>query len=117
MKLEELKNKIDFYCLHGGIDGIEVCIPNNKGGMGGTPVTKVKFASRGFDWDSDKFMITPDVPMVEMTKEWKEDQKIENDRRHKLYLQTRENADRSWKLKLKRALASDNPLEAVKNLL
>jgi len=45
-----------------------VCIPNNKGGMGGTQVTGVVNARKGFDWDNGKFIIYPEVPMIEQTK-------------------------------------------------
>jgi hypothetical protein len=46
---------------------IEVCIPNNKHGWGGTQVTYVKSAHKGIDWDKGKFMIYPSVEMIEKT--------------------------------------------------
>jgi len=72
MKLKELKEAIDrVYASHhdyDGIDNIEVCVPNNKNGMGGTPVTRIKGAHKGIDWDSGKFFIYPEVKMVELTE-------------------------------------------------
>lgn len=43
---------------------LTVCIPNNKGGMGGTSVTYVTGAHGGIDWDAGKFFIQPEVKMV-----------------------------------------------------
>jgi hypothetical protein len=66
MTLEELKKRVDtYYEMNEQYRYLEVCIPNNKGGMGGTPVTNVKFANKGIDWDSGKFILTPEKPMVE----------------------------------------------------
>ncbi len=66
MKLKELKERIDHYS-HESYDDLEVCIPNNKGGMmGGTSVTSVKSANRGIDWDGKKFIISPEIEMIEM---------------------------------------------------
>ncbi len=70
MTLKELKEAIDrIYSTHGisdRIDDIIVCIPNNKNGMGGTPVTNTIGAYKGIDWDSGKFMIYPEVKMIEL---------------------------------------------------
>lgn len=67
MTLGELKQQIDWYYKEFGdrLDDIEVCIPNNKVGIGGTSVTYVQSAHKGFDWDSGRFIIYPKVPMVE----------------------------------------------------
>lgn len=63
MTVKELKERLSH--LDDRYDDLEVCIPNNKGGMGGLSVTKVKGANRGIDWDSGKFIIWPETEMVE----------------------------------------------------
>ena len=67
MTLKELKQKIDFYYNMNELNhDLEICIPNNKSGMmGGTPVTSIRYASKGIDWDHDKFILTPEKPMIE----------------------------------------------------
>ena len=66
MKLSELKARIDYIAeTFAGWEDIEVGIPNNKGGMGGTSVTKVRGARHGIDWDRGVFVIYPSVDMVE----------------------------------------------------
>jgi len=65
MTLRELKKRVDRAINTPDAENLEVCITNNKGGWGGTAVTKVKHATKGFDWDSDKFMISPEVEMIE----------------------------------------------------
>ena len=67
MTLGELKERISHYGDR--YDDLEVCIPNNKGGMGGMSVTSVKQAARGIDWDSGKFIIWPETEMKERTKD------------------------------------------------
>jgi hypothetical protein len=56
-----------------------VCIPNNKGGMGGTSVTNVKSAGGGIDWDARKFFMWPENKMIEAgqepVKDWKQQAK------------------------------------------
>lgn len=66
MNLKELKQKVDA-CFDKGeqYHNLRVCIPNNKGGWGGTSTTTLKYASKGIDWDSGKFILTPEVLMVE----------------------------------------------------
>lgn len=64
MTLLELKQKVDLALLRKGSETLNVCIPNNIVAMGGTQVTNVKNACAGFDWDSDKFMIYPEVKMI-----------------------------------------------------
>lgn len=53
-----------------------VCIPNNKGGMGGTKVTNVTHAGGGIDWDAKKFFMWPENKMIEAgqepVKDWKD---------------------------------------------
>lgn len=70
MNLQELKDEIDAIELNSAIklEHITVCIPNNKGGFGGTSVTGVKMAGKGIDWDNDKFIIFPETKMNEMVK-------------------------------------------------
>ena len=66
MTLKELKQRVDtYYKMNERYHDLEVCIPNNKGGLGGTSVTKVKYANRGIDWDNGKFILSPEVPMIE----------------------------------------------------
>ena len=67
MTLGELKERISHYGDR--YDDLEVCIPNNKGGMGGMSVTAVKGANRGIDWDGGKFILWPETEMVERTKD------------------------------------------------
>lgn len=76
MKLSALKEIIDNRIESNprAADHI-VCIPNNRGGMGGTSVTQVSGATGGIDWDSSKFFIYPEKKMQEMgvepVKDWK----------------------------------------------
>jgi len=69
MTLKELKDRIasvpegEFY------DELKVCIPNNKGGVGGTSTTNVKQAAQGFDWDNEKFIIWPETKLIESQEE------------------------------------------------
>lgn len=66
MTLKELKQRVDlYYEMNERYHDLEVCIPNNKGGMGGASVTKVKNANKGIDWDKGKFILYPEVPMIE----------------------------------------------------
>ena len=66
MTLKELKARVDAaLSIDGRNDGLEVCIPNHKGGMGGTSVTKVVGAGTGIDWDRGKYFILPEKEMVE----------------------------------------------------
>ena len=70
MTLAELKDRIDWYMdqsIHNG--ELEVCIPNQEGGMEGTPVTYVKSAHKGIDWDSGKFIIHPVTNMIEQPEQ------------------------------------------------
>jgi len=65
MKLKELKERVDWAVENSGKD-LDVCIPNNKGGMmGGTPVTSVKQAAQGIDWDGGRFIIWPETKLIE----------------------------------------------------
>lgn len=68
MTLLELKQKVDLALQRMGGEDLEVCIPNNKNAMGGTPVTKVRGASCGIDWDRGKFMIYPEIKMIEQNE-------------------------------------------------
>lgn len=66
MTLKELKQGVDAYYEMGDkYHDLEVCISNGKSCWGGTSVTKVKNANRGIDWDSRKFILQPEVPMIE----------------------------------------------------
>ena len=67
MTLKELKQIVDRYYERSERNhDLEICIPNNKGGIRGTSVTKVKGANKGIDWDNNgKFFIFPENPMVE----------------------------------------------------
>jgi len=70
MTLGQLKERVDYAIeQHEKNSELMVCIPNNKGGMGGTQVTGVANARKGFDWDNGKFIIHPEVPMVEQVKQ------------------------------------------------
>lgn len=69
MKLKELKEAIDrCYASNNNPDDIEVCIPNTKSCFGGTSVTYVVSAHKGFDWDKGKFIIYPEYKMNETTE-------------------------------------------------
>lgn len=74
MTVLELKERIDNYLQMRFRDGAEVmvCIPNNKGGMGGTSVTYVNGAHGGIDWDASKFFIRPEVKMIERPPDFTE---------------------------------------------
>jgi len=65
MTLLELKEYIDHALNQIGNEDAEVCIPNNKNTMGGVSVTHVKHSHMGIDWDSNKFILYPEVKMVE----------------------------------------------------
>lgn len=72
MTLMTLKEVVDRYLeMRQGRD-LTVCIPNNKGGMGGTSVTNVMGANGGIDWDGGKFFIQPEVKMIERPPDFTE---------------------------------------------
>ncbi len=69
MTLKELKERVDWAVENSGKD-LDVCIPNNKGGMmGGTPVTSVKQAAQGIDWDNKKFILWPETKLIEFQED------------------------------------------------
>jgi len=65
MKLKDLKQIVDAAMKNERNHDREVCIPNNKGGWGGTSVTAITGAAEGIDWDKKKFIFWPEVEMVE----------------------------------------------------
>lgn len=70
MKLAELKQIVDaYYNMSEANHKLEVCIPNSKREMGGTPVTNVQFANKGIDWDKGKFLLIPESKMIEKPKD------------------------------------------------
>lgn len=72
MTLKELKIIIDKTLeMNSRNENCEVCIPNNMGGQGGTSVTNVKFAGKGFDWDNYKFILYPEVKLTKMIEDEK----------------------------------------------
>lgn len=72
LTLLELKSRIDQYLEMKPDREMTVCIPNNKGGMGGTSVTYVTYAGGGIDWDAGKFFICPAVKMIERPPDFTE---------------------------------------------
>ncbi|NLH44749.1 MAG: hypothetical protein GX451_01170 [Acholeplasmataceae bacterium] len=66
MKLQELKERVDQALQSERNKNLEVCIPNNKGGMGGISATGVKYAGQGIDWDGGKFFVWPEKEMQEI---------------------------------------------------
>lgn len=68
MKLKELKERVD-WAIENSRKDLDVCIPNNKVGIGGTSVTSVIQAAQGIDWDSGKFIIWPEEKMIQMKEE------------------------------------------------
>lgn len=68
MTLKELKQRVDhFYNMNENYHDLVVCVPNNKFGQGSTPVTVIKYANKGFDWDNGLFILSPEFPMTEIT--------------------------------------------------
>lgn len=70
--LTTLKEVVDRYLEMKPGRELTVCIPNNKGGMGGTSVTHVMGANGGIDWDAGKFFIYPMVKMIERPPDFTE---------------------------------------------
>jgi hypothetical protein len=68
MKLKDLKERVD-WAIENSRKDLDVCIPNNKVGIGGTSVTSVIQAAQGIDWDGGKFIIWPEEKMVQMKEE------------------------------------------------
>jgi hypothetical protein len=67
MTLQQLKERVNQILDTNPRKGeCTVCVPNNKGGMGGTSVTEVDNANCGIDWDNGKFILRPTVKMIEM---------------------------------------------------
>lgn len=66
LTLSALKERVDSLMENNRNADCYVCIPNNKGGMGGTSVTDVTYAGCGIDWDRGKFMLYPVNKMIEM---------------------------------------------------
>lgn len=68
LTLRELKERVDWYMAIGdGIYGdLEVGIPNNVfTEVGEAPITRVKAVGKGIDRDENKFIIYPEIRMVE----------------------------------------------------
>lgn len=74
MTLSELKQRIDSVLEMSHNREFNVCIPNNKGGMGGTSVTYITGANGGIDWDMGKFFLHPSVKMIERPPDFTETQ-------------------------------------------
>jgi hypothetical protein len=72
MTLTKLKERVDATLENRRGRELTVCIPNNKGGMGGTSVTNAVSAHSGIDWDSGKFFIYPEVKMIDMPPAYKD---------------------------------------------
>lgn len=66
MTLIELKRRVDLALLNKRNEDLEVCIPNNIPSMGGISVTHVRGANAGIDWDRSKFIIWPEVKMINL---------------------------------------------------
>lgn len=66
MKLSELKHLVDLYHRDGYYEDPEVVIkiklPYST--VGGQPTVKVKTINMGFDWDSGKFIVTPEEDLT-----------------------------------------------------
>lgn len=62
MRFSELKRLVDLYHRDGHYEDpqvvIQIKLPYST--VGGTPHVKVKSAYMGFDWDSGRFIITPE---------------------------------------------------------
>jgi hypothetical protein len=61
MKLSELKQFVDLYYRPGHEDPevvIQIKLPYST--VGGTPTSKIKNISMGFDWDKGKFILRPE---------------------------------------------------------
>jgi hypothetical protein len=68
MKLSELKLLVDSLhdeMIKGGINDLELVIPNGKKSYGTISHTKVKYIYCGFDWDSNLLIIFPENKLVE----------------------------------------------------
>lgn len=72
LTLSALKEAVDHYFERRSGRELTVCIPNNKGGMGGTSVTNVISVHGGIDWDAGKFFIHPEVKMIERPPDFTE---------------------------------------------
>ena len=70
MKLSELKRIIDLTVESlMPYDDPEVMVNiTTSGSVGGTPCVKVKNAFKGFDWDSGKFIIMSDEPVMKVNQ-------------------------------------------------
>lgn len=66
MKLKELKIRVDYFMKNENNEDLEVYIPNNGYSMGSMSVTKVKGVGPGIDWDRSKFIIWPEVDLIEL---------------------------------------------------
>lgn len=64
MTLKELKERIDSLMDKHADD--EVCIPNNKSGVGGTPATGIRQVNIGFDWNRGLVFIVPENMLQEI---------------------------------------------------
>ncbi len=65
MKLSELKKQVDHAHDNSRGEDLDVCIPNNKPAMGPLATTDIKAANAGIDWNRSKFLIFPEVEMIE----------------------------------------------------
>lgn len=75
MKLNELKEIVDHAVencerRHMSADKITVYIPTFKTGTAGhIPVTAIKGANLGFDWEASSFLIWPEVELREIDRD------------------------------------------------
>jgi hypothetical protein len=82
MKLSELKRLVDHYHRDDHYEDPEVVIqiklPYNT--VGGMPTVKVKSVQMGFDWNSGKFIITPEEDLTPSDRDFAKQMKDMQDR-------------------------------------
>ena len=77
MKIKELRDLL--IRMGNNYDNNEVCVEIvRRNSVGGTPIARVKSGFNGFDWDSGKFILHTEIPLMEVTKDENRDIKIDN---------------------------------------
>ena len=69
MKLSELKKHIDQHFEYHPNDDIDVVIVTNDPSWGPISSVGVKWAGKGMDWDSNTFIISPNIHLTKKTQE------------------------------------------------
>lgn len=111
MTLTELKKYVDHAIEERPYSGdIDVVIPNSKPSIGGISCTHVKYASTGIDWDSGKFILTPETSLIEKPKKYESVNEQIRKNRDDAYHQAQKSAKTMFNLHIKKLLSNNDKI-------